>query len=292
MFRKALLIGLVAGSGLGGTLAAIAAGSFFAPEPPPIPGEPFSAVGQTQSSTVFADGNRIVRTNTVHYFRDGQGRTRVERPASSQGSAVGFAVKEGGNNGALGHVVAVDTSRTTIDDPVSGERIDLIAPMKMATVIKYTPGRGAQQLQMISDLRESMATYGLLGLGMGLGADARTTESSVETTSLGEKVVNGVLATGTRTVRVISVGALGNEKPITSTLEQWKSAELGIPVQITQTSSIGERLTYNLQDVVRAEPDPALFTVPAGYTRRDLGGGMAVAGGATGTATFTAVKKP
>lgn len=292
MLRKALVIGLLAGSGLGGTLAAVAAGPFFAPEPPPIPGEPFSGSAQTQSTTVFADGNRIVRTNTVHYFRDGQGRTRVERPASSPASSVGFAVKQGSPNGATGHLVAVDTTHTSIDDPVSGERINLIAPMKMATVIKYTPGKSPQPLQMISDLRDDMATFGLLGLGMGIGADGRTTESSAETTSLGEKVVNGVLATGTRIVRVIPVGALGNEKPITSTLEQWKSAELGIPVQITETSSIGGQLTYNLQDLVRAEPDPSLFTVPAGYTRQELGGAMTAAGGATAVGTVTAVKKP
>lgn len=39
----------------------------------------FSAVAKTESVTAFADGNRIVRTNTVRYFRDGQGRTRTER---------------------------------------------------------------------------------------------------------------------------------------------------------------------------------------------------------------------
>ena len=288
MLRKALLAGLLVGSGLGGTLAAIAAGPFFAPEPPAIPGEPFSAVAQTQSTTVFADGNRIVRTNTVHYFRDGQGRTRVDRPVSGMGSAVGVAVagKEGTRVGPTGRVTAVD-GYSVIEDPVSGERINLIAPVKMATVFKYPQGK-APRLQPAAALFDNMVPFGLLGLGMGIGADGGTTESSADTTSLGERVVNGVLATGTRVVRVIPVGALGNEKPITSTLEEWKSAELGIPVQITETSSIGGRLTYNLEDVVRVEPDASLFTVPAGYTTRDVGVPMAVAGVATATATVAA----
>jgi hypothetical protein len=288
MLRKALLVGLLVGSGLGGTLAAVAAGPFFAPEPPTTAGEPFSAVAQTQSTTVFADGNRIVRTNTVHYFRDAQGRTRVERPALAMATAV--AVKEGSSGGATGHVMPAD-SYSVINDPVNGERITLIPPMKMATVFKYPQGKAPGQLAPAS-LFDNMAPFGLLGLGMGVGADGRTTESSADTTSLGDKIVNGVLATGTRIVRVIPIGALGNEKPITSTLEEWKSAELGIPVQITETSSIGGRLTYNLQDVVRAEPDPSLFTVPAGYRTQDLMAPVAAASPATSTATFTAVKKP
>jgi hypothetical protein len=70
---------LVLITGLAGSLVAVAAGPFFAEEPPAVAGAPFAAVVKTQSVTAFADGNRIVRTNTVNYFRDGQGRTRTER---------------------------------------------------------------------------------------------------------------------------------------------------------------------------------------------------------------------
>ena len=53
-----------------------------------VTGAPFSGVVDVQSVTTFADGNRIVRTNTVRYFRDGQGRTRTERQGlSAQGIA-------------------------------------------------------------------------------------------------------------------------------------------------------------------------------------------------------------
>ena len=79
MLRKALVLGLALSSGLAGPLVAVAAGPFFAEEPPAIAGAPFAAVVKTESVTAFADGNRIVRTNTVNYFRDGQGRTRTER---------------------------------------------------------------------------------------------------------------------------------------------------------------------------------------------------------------------
>ena len=273
MLRNVMLVGLAA-LGLTGTLGAVAGGPFFAPTPPDTTGEPFSGVARTQSTTVFADGNRIVRTNIVHYFRDTQGRTRVEREVADDRT----------NLRGPGGVV-------TIEDSVTGEQINLMPAMKMAMVFKSARGGAPARISPASPL-DATAPFALLGFGMGIGADGRTTESSAETTSLGQKVINGITATGTRIVRIIPAGVLGNEKPITSTLEEWKSVELGIPVQVTEKSSIGGTLTYNLQDVVRAEPDPSLFTVPADYTRRDINGPMALKGAVRAPAVITAVKKP
>jgi hypothetical protein len=279
MFRKATFLTIGLGAGLTATLAAFAAGPFFAPQPPTTAGEPFSAVAQTQSITNFSDGNRIVRNNTVRYFRDGQGRVRVERN-NSMGS-------ESANIATNGVVVSANGGNVVIDDPVSGERINLMPQLKSATVFKVPEGMRAVRA-MPGPLPEESAPFALMGLGMGIGANGMTTESSAETTSLGQQIVNGVTATGTRVVRVIPVGALGNEKPITSTLEEWKSAELGIPVRITATSSIGGSMTYNLQDLQRAEPDASLFTVPAGYKQMNF----PAQGSASASATLTAVKKP
>jgi len=281
MFRKAILVALGLGVGLTATLAAFAAGPFFAPQPPTTAGEPFSAVGQTQSTTNFSDGNRIVRNNTVHYYRDGQGRVRVERNNVMEGIGI--------NTSTNGVIIPVNSGSVVIDDPVSGERINLMPQMKMAHVFKMPEGIKSGRV-MPAPLPDESAPFALMGLGMGIGANGMTTESSAETTSLGQQIVNGVTATGTRVVRVIPVGALGNEKPITSTLEEWKSAELGIPVRITAKSSLGGTLTYELRDLQRAEPDASLFTVPTGYKQMSF----PQAGAATMTATGIAVsvKKP
>ena len=282
MLRKATFVGL--GVGLTATFGAFAAGPFFAPEPPMTPGEPFTAVAQTRSTTNFADGNRIVRTNTVHYFRDGQGRVRVER---ANGRAANLTSTSGGS------MVPVSES-VSIDDPVSGEHFTVIPQMKSVAEFKLPQGPRLKAMGRVTvgaDL-DVTAPFGLLGLGMGIGADGRTTESSAETTSLGQKVVNGVMATGTRIVRVIPAGALGNDKPIASTLEEWKSAELGIPVQISEQSSLGGDLRFDLEDVQRAEPDASLFTVPADYKRLNLSQPAATAMVPAATGTATAVKKP
>jgi hypothetical protein len=249
MLRKSLAVCLVLSAALTGTLSA--AGPFFGDEPPGISGVPYSGVSQTKSTTVFSDGNRIVRTNTVRYFRDGQGRTRTERSSAAVGE--GSPTQPG--------VLII------ISDPVSGERFILHPQNKTVDVLQMRGGVAAPAT--VTPPLDSTAPYALLGLGMGIGATP-VTEATAATTSLGQKVVNGLTATGTRVVRTIPSGVLGNERSITSTLDQWLSTDLGVPVQITEKSSIGGQVTFNLEQVVRAEPDPSLFSPPSTYTRRQI----------------------
>src|ERR1700729_830187 len=107
MLRKALVLGLIGVPGLAGTLVAFAGGgTFIAEEPTGIAGGPYSGVAVTRSTTVFSDGNRIVRTSSTHYYRDGQGRTRVERT---------FGGQDGAENPSQSNLMI------TITDPVGGE---------------------------------------------------------------------------------------------------------------------------------------------------------------------------
>lgn len=245
MPRKALLQSVFAASGLAGTLAASA--GMLAEDPPAIAGAPFSGVVDVQSTTNFADGNRIVRTNTVHYFRDGQGRTRTER------AGLNFQ----GIPTPVGPTV-------TINDPVSGQRISLMPGQKMASVLKLPSGAFAHT-PAVSACSDNVTPMALMGMGMAIGAN-QFTEASTATTALGEKSVNGLSVTGCRIVKTIPAGVLGNEKPITSTTEQWVNTGLGMIVQLAETSSLGGSVTLNLGQVALSEPDASLFTTPAGYT--------------------------
>lgn len=252
MLRNAFLLSVAAGAAALtlGTLCFAAGNPYFAPEPPSISGAPFAAVVQTQSTTTFAGGNRIIRTNTVRYFRDAQGRTRTERSGlASDGSSTGRTV-------------------ITINDPVSARRYVLYPQAKIAAAYPLGTGAGSSATTGPRDALDT--SFALLGFGMGIGAKPLT-EASVSETSLGQEVFDGVRAVGTRVVRTIPAGVLGNEQQITSTLDTWLSPDLGVPVQITQTSSIGGRVTLTLEDVSRAEPDPALFSPPADYRQREIG---------------------
>ena len=248
MLRKAVALGLILVPGLAGTLAAFAGGGYIAEEPPPTPGAPYSAVAVTQSTTTFSDGNRLVRSNTTRYFRDGQGRTRVERGANVDGADSS----------------SQPNSTVLITDPVGGEIYYIRPQNKVATAIKLTPKAVAAYVAATRPA-DGQVPFALLGIGMGIGASL-STEATTTETSLGQKTVNGVTASGTRVVRTFPAGVLGNENPITSTIDQWVSTDLGVPVQVIQTSSIGGSISLNLTQIVRGEPDATLFAPPAGYT--------------------------
>jgi hypothetical protein len=251
MLRKALSQGLLLITGLAGTLAA-SAGNLLGDGPSLVAGAPFSGVVEVQSVTAFADGNRIVRSNSMRYFRDGQGRTRIER----QGLTLEGSLMPAGPT-------------IVINDPVSGQRVDLLPKLKIANEFKFRGGVVSPAVA-VAAVSESTPPFALLGLGMALGA-SQYTEASTSTTSLGQKDINGLTTTGSRIVRTIPAGVLGNEKPINVTIEEWVSPDLGMTVQFTETSSVGGSVTFNLGQVVRAEPDPTLFTVPTDYKVRNIG---------------------
>jgi hypothetical protein len=271
MLRTVLISTGLAVVGWVGTLAPAQAGTFLAAEPPATVGAPYSAEVVTASTTVFSDGNQIVRSKTLRCYRDSQGRTRVERTTG------GFAQTSSGTEGVM---------LITINDPVSGQRIVLSPERKIASVIKMRSGAASTQ-PTDADMPEPFA---LMGLGMSIGA-GRFTEASSNTVLLGQKTINGLMASGTRVVRTIPSGVLGNKQPITSTVEEWVNPDLGVSVQVTGTSSLGGQVSLNLQNVNRSEPDPSLFKVPAGYTQRAFDLTTAMTADSTAQSA-TAVKTP
>jgi hypothetical protein len=92
-----------------------------------VKGAPYSAVGTTEVVTTLADGNRITRTNTMHYFRDNAGRMRTEYQLAAIGP---FVPQE-------------SQSIVTITDPVAGKRYVLHPSLKRADVFDLSSERGA-----------------------------------------------------------------------------------------------------------------------------------------------------
>jgi hypothetical protein len=89
------------------------------------------------------------------------------------------------------------------------------------------------------------------------------------TEDLGQQMIDGVLATGTRTTIVIPTGAIGNDQPIQVLSEQWFSSELQVLVMTKHSDPRSGVTSYNLTNVVRAEQPHSLFEVPADYTLKD-----------------------
>jgi hypothetical protein len=85
------------------------------------------------------------------------------------------------------------------------------------------------------------------------------------TEDLGEQVLEGMLARGTRQTQTIPAGAMGNERPIEVVAEQWYSADIEAVVSRRNYDPRFGETTYRLVNVVRGEPPPDLFTVPQNY---------------------------
>jgi hypothetical protein len=96
-------------------------------------------------------------------------------------------------------------------------------------------------------------------------------EANGQTTheELGQQMVEGVMAVGTRTTTEIAAGAIGNEQPIKIVAEQWFSPELQVLVQTKHTDPRVGETDYRLIGIVRAEPARSLFDLPPDYTLKE-----------------------
>ena len=94
-------------------------------------------------------------------------------------------------------------------------------------------------------------------------------QHAVET--LGPQLIEGVTATGNRNTTTIAAGAVGNEQPITIVSEEWKSPDLGVLVLTSHKDPRSGESSYRLVNIVRGDPDPSLFQVPADYTIKESG---------------------
>jgi hypothetical protein len=93
--------------------------------------------------------------------------------------------------------------------------------------------------------------------------------AEVTTEDLGTETMEGLLVTGTRTTRTIPAGEIGNEKPISILTEVWTSPDLKTIVYSKRSDPRMGEQTFKLANIVRAEPDASLFTVPADFKLTD-----------------------
>lgn len=104
---------------------------------------------------------------------------------------------------------------------------------------------------------------GVAGFYVGGG----TSKYETRTEELGTRDFEGVSAEGTRRTTTIPAGAIGNDRAIEIVYERWFSKELGLVVYSKNSDPRFGEQTYRLANLVRTEPDPALFSVPTEYRR-------------------------
>lgn len=265
-----------------------------------IKNAPFSAEAISESVQTLADGNRIVRSSTSKLYRNSEGRFRREINGGSGGV---FSTSFSFGNGTTildpvaGHRVLLDTLNGTArvatlgsgqnvtiargGGGISGQREAEMAA-KLATAqtlseaqraeyaekvkeyrLKAEELRAASPVTVVSGSGQSVTAYGgdgtfFYSTGQGGKYDTRTEE-------LGTRDFEGVSAEGTRRVTTIPAGAIGNERDIEIVYERWYSKELGLVVYSKNSDPRFGEQTYRITNIIRAEPDPSLFTVPNSY---------------------------
>jgi TonB family protein len=227
----------------------------------PVTGAPYSAIAVTETTQTLGDGNRIAQTQSQRVYRDSQGRERTEEVGTLPGSQAGVV----------------------ISDPVAKTAYRLNSETRTAVqtgVAAIALGQAAAGLTLLR-VNGGQIAINLPAMPNSLARTGRTE-------TLAAQNMEGVFATGTRTTVTIPAGEIGNQQPISIVDETWYSPELQMNVKTSHSDPRSGETVYRLTQISRAEPDPQLFQVPAGYTITGVGpggrggGGRGVAPGAGG----------
>jgi len=130
----------------------------------------------------------------------------------------------------------------------------------MAVFVRVEPGKAKGSFRVsayLYDLRSKQR------LSQVKGADVKNEES------LGQKLIDGVLADGKRVTTVLPAGSIGNQQPITVLSEQWFAPDLEILVMTKHSDPRTGETIYSLSNITRGEPAAGLFDVPPDYTIQD-----------------------
>jgi hypothetical protein len=212
-----------------------------------VTGAPYSAEEVTEHVQTLADGTHITQPapRTV-FYRDSLGRTRIEHS---------FPLPPGASGGAGPNMIE-------ISDPVSGARYTLDPRSRTARKFPSAPPPPPTGTMATSQRFAVPAANPALPLP---SPDSQPPRPQFSHESLGTQTIDGVLAEGARTTVTYPIGAVGNDRPITTVSETWTSPELKtVVLRKNSDPRNGESIT-RLTNISRVEPDPSLFQIPSDY---------------------------
>ena len=243
-----------------GPVTSVHLGAFEKAPAAPVQGAPYSAAITNESIETLPDGNRIVQTSSGTTARDSQGRTRQDAawPAIGNLSAANAP-----------HLVFIldpvaQTSYTLNLTDKTAQKIP--APSAAMDISGPAGGSGKFFLQMGSAVSTAGPPPPAIVMQKSL---VTNDQAQVSTEDLGSQTMEGILVTGVRTTHTIPAGQIGNEKPINIVTEVWTSPDLKTIVYSKRSDPRMGEQTFQLKNIVRAEPDASLFTVPADFTVMD-----------------------
>jgi hypothetical protein len=226
-----------------------------------VKNQPYQAQAITEIKQSLADGTHIHQTTTATLARDSDGRIVRSQKLSTIGP----------RNSASDSSQTSAPTLTTIFDPVTQTHTDYTSDSKVANVLPMPlppPGAttgSASGFAMAAGPGPAIGAGPMTFAVQGHHAARGETGLRPVITPLGNKTIDGIPVTGTKTTSTIPAGTIGNDKDIVITRETWYSSDLKLVIESTQSDPRFGETTYALTNVQRNEPDPSLFQVPAGY---------------------------
>jgi hypothetical protein len=233
----------------------------------PIVGAPYSATITNESVQTLADGNRIVQSSTGSTARDSQGRTRHDTVLP----AIGNLSAANAPHLVFIHDPVAQTSYTLNLTERTAQKMPALPPLpggdrgvSGAEVTMRVEGNGAP-LQFPDAMPAVVAAPGPGAFFEKHPDMERQEKVQVDTEDLGSQTMEGVLVKGVRMTHTIPAGQIGNDRPITIVTEVWTSPDLKTVVYSKRSDPRMGEQTFRLTDIVQAEPNPSLFTMPADF---------------------------
>ncbi len=206
-----------------------------------VKGVPYQANAITKITQTLPTGAQIATELQSTKARDALGRTRYEQTIGPIGP---WAIYSGEPGRGKSPTVIV------IQDPVKQMNYVLDPQSHLARYSRQEPFDPALYARQQAEQKER----------------ANRNEPRTERTeSLGKKKIEGVEASGTRTVTTFPVGSVRNSAPLEIVLETWYSPELKVVVLGKRNDPRVGEITYRLIDIKRRNPDSSLFEVPGDY---------------------------
>ena len=192
-----------------------------------VKGYPQSADFSGEQTVTRADGTRVTRRFRGRSYRDSEGRIRLETYPSDDPADDGLDGQQ--------HI--------HIFDPVAGVSYEIDPATHTALEFRFPPPAtaAASAPARLRDKPKPKEEY------------------------IGERVIGGVKAEGTRVITTVASGVRRNSQPYNSVSEFWYSPEEHSVVLLASKDSHFER-TERVTKIFREEPSPSLFRVPPDYS--------------------------
>jgi hypothetical protein len=196
----------------------------------PVPGKPFTATEVRHTTQTLADGTHVDRSDTSTFARDDHGRMRTA-----------------GDKSIL------------IFDPVAGCNYHL-NPQSKTYEKQALPEKLNAVAIAVAGGRSSTST------SSGDGRfQAPPAPKGAVTEDLPPQNIGGIYAKGSRVTITIPAGTFGNDRDVKVVNERWYSDDMQVLLKSTNSDPRFGVTTYELTNIVRTAPDPAIFLVPSDY---------------------------